>query len=129
MYYRGYHTTPEGKYIFDAIKLNINKYRLTTNTNLCDNNSKISLLEIEKLLSKLYLLESPYEIREGVRYYRNTTILVSESMKFAVIDEENNRNIYDSMSECAKYLKISRKKIKQCLSTGETYKGYVFVIV
>ena len=129
IYYRGYHTTLEGKYLFDAIKLHINKYRLTTNTNLCDNNSKISLLEIEKLLSKLYLLESPYEIREGVRYYRNTTRLVSESIKFAVIDQKNNRNIYDSMSECAKDLKISRKKIKECLSTGETYRGYVFVIV
>ena len=33
------------------------------------------------------------------------------------------------MSECAKDLKISRKKIKECLSTGETYRGYVFVIV
>lgn len=141
IYYKGYHTTLEGKYLFDAIKLHINKYRLTTNTNLCDNNSKISLFppgsrspgsrseEIEKLLSKLYLLESPYEIREGVRYYRNTTRLVSESIKFAVIDEKNNRNIYDSMSECAKDLKISRKKIKECLSTGETYRGYVFVIV
>jgi len=131
IYYKGYHTTLEGKYLFDAIKLHINKYRLTTNTAkpLCDNDSKISLLEIEKLLSKLYLLESPYEVREGVRYYRNTTRLVSESIKFAVIDEKNNRNIYDSMSECAKDLKISRKKIKECLSTGETYRGYVFVIV
>jgi len=129
IYYKGYHTILEGKSLFDAIKLHINKYRLTTNTNLCDNDSKISLLEIEKLLSKLYLLESPYEIREGVRYYRNTTRLVSESIKFAVIDEKNNRNIYDSMSECAKDLKISRKKIKECLSTGETYRGYVFVIV
>jgi hypothetical protein len=129
IYYKGYHTTLEGKYLFDAIKLHINKYRLTTNTNLCDNNSKISLLEIDKLLSKLYLLESPYEIREGIRYYRNTTRLVSESIKFAVIDQKNNRNIYDSMSECAKDLKISRKKIKECLSTGETYRGYVFVIV
>lgn len=33
------------------------------------------------------------------------------------------------MSECAKDLKISRKKIKECLSTGDTHNGYVFVIV
>jgi hypothetical protein len=129
IYYRGYHTTLEGKYLFDVIKLHINKYRLTTNTNLYENKNRISLVEIDKLLSKLYLMESPYEIKQGVRYYRNTTRLISESLKIAVIDKENNRNIYDSMSECAKNLQISRKKIKECLSTGETYKGYVFVIV
>ena len=124
LYYKGYHTILEGKYIFDAIKLHINKYRLTTNTNLSDN---ISLLEVERLISKLYLQESPYEVIKGVRYYRNTTRLVSESVKIVVIDEKNNRNIYDSITECAKDLKISRKKIKGCLSTGEIYKGYVFV--
>ena len=34
IYYRGYHTTLEGKFVFDAIKLYMNKYRLTTNLNL-----------------------------------------------------------------------------------------------
>ncbi len=131
IYYRGYHTILEGKYLFDAIKLHMNKYRLNTNTHLgaTENKNWVSLLEIDKLLSKLYLLESPYEIKEGVRYYRNTTRLVSESLKIATIDEENNTNIYASMAECAKDLKISRKKIKECLSSGETYKGYNFVIV
>jgi hypothetical protein len=129
IYYKGYHTTLEGKHLFDAIKLHINKYRLTTNTNLYENENRISLLEIDKLLSKLYLMESPYEVKEGIRYYRNTTRLISESTKIAAIDKENNRNIYDSMSECAKNLQISRKKIKECLSSGETYKGYVFVIL
>ena len=126
LYYKGYHTTLEGKYIFDAIKLYINKYRLTTNTNLSE---KISLSEVDKLISKLYLQESPYVVIKGLRYYRNTTKLISESVKIAVIDEKNNRNIYDSISECAKDLKISRNKIKDCLSTGEIYKGYIFVIV
>lgn len=74
-------------------------------------------------------MESPYEIKEGIRYHRNTTRLVSDSIKITAIDIENNRSIYDSISECAKDLKISRKKIRECLSTGETYNGYVFVIV
>lgn len=85
LYYKGYHTTLEGKYIFDAIKLHINKYRLTTNTNLSE---KISLSEVDRLISKLYLQESPYEVRKGVRYYRNTTKLISESIKIAVIDKK-----------------------------------------
>lgn len=129
IYYKGYHTTLEGKYLFDAIKLHMNKYRLTTNINLHENKNPTSLLEVDKLLSKLYLMESPYETKEGIRYLRNTTRLVSESIKIAAIDKENNRNIYDSMSECAKDLQISRKKVKECLSTGEAYKGYVFVIL
>lgn len=129
IYYKGYHTTLEGKYLFDAIKHHMNKYRLTTNTNLSENKNRISLLEIDKLLSKLYLTESPYEIKEGIRYYRNTTKLVSESVKITAIDKENNRKIYESMTECAKDLRISRKKIKECLSTGDSYNGYVFVLV
>jgi heme/copper-type cytochrome/quinol oxidase subunit 3 len=129
IYYKGYHTILEGKYIFDAIKLHINKYRLTTNTNLYEDKNRISLLEIDKLLSKLYLIESPYETKEGIRYYRNTTRLVSESVKITAIDKKNNKKIYESMSECAKDLKISRKKIKECLNTGDAYIGYVFVLV
>lgn len=129
MYYKGYHTTLEGKYIFDAIKLHINKYRLTTNTNLLKNVERVSISEIENLLFKLYLSDSPYEIKQGRRYYRNTNRLVSEATKILVLDNNNkNRIIYNSMSECAKNLSISRNKIKHCLNTGESYKGYVFVL-
>ena len=58
IYYKGYHTTLEGKYIFDAIKSSINKYRLTTNSHLLKECPSIA--EINELLSKLYLSESPY---------------------------------------------------------------------
>jgi hypothetical protein len=39
IYYRGYYTILEDRYLFDAIKLYINKYRFTTITNLYNNNS------------------------------------------------------------------------------------------
>ena len=94
IYYRGYHTTLEGKFIFDAIKLHINKYRLTSNINLLKNTKRISIFEIDSLLSKLYLSESPYEIKEGIRYYRNTNKLVSESTSIIVIDNNNNKTTY-----------------------------------
>ena len=96
IYYRGYHTTLEGKFIFDAIKLHINKYRLTSNINLLKNTKRISIFEIDSLLSKLYLSESPYEIKEGIRYYRNTNKLVSESTSIIVIDNNNNKTTYKS---------------------------------
>ena len=129
MYYKGYHTILEGKHIFDAIKLHINKYRLTTNEKLLSNKERFSIIEIEKLLSALYLSDSPYEIRpNGVRCIRNTDKLVSEATKIIVIDSNNNRNFYSSMTECAKALNISRSTIKQCLNTGKSHKGYTFVL-
>lgn len=67
---------------------------MTTNVNLLKNTKRISILEIDSLLSKLYLYESPYEIKEGIRYYRNTNKLVSESTSIIVIDNNNNKNTY-----------------------------------
>ena len=128
IYYKGYHTIPEGKYVFDAIKLHINRYRITTNASLLENMQLISISEIENLLSKLYLIDSPYEIKEGIRHYRNTNKLVSEATSIVVIDSSGNSTIHSSMSECAKNLNIGRSKIKQCLSSGESYKGYKFVL-
>ena len=128
MYYKGYHSTSEGKHIFDAIKLHINKYRLTTNVNLLNNKARISITEIESLLTTLYLSESPYEIKQGIRYIRNTNKLVSEHTKIVAVDVNNNRNTFKSMFECADNLNISRSKIKQYLNTGKSYKGYIFVL-
>jgi len=126
MYYKGYHTLPEGKIIFDLIKSKINKNRLTSNTNL---NNEISILDIESLLHKLSLLDSPYEIKKGIRYYKNTTKLVSEAVNITVINSSNNnRVIYKSISDCAKELQISRRNIRNCLETGKSYKGYSFVL-
>lgn len=128
LYYKGYHTTLEGKEIFDVIKLHINKYRLLTNEKLLKGKKQISIPEIENLLSKLYLSDSPYEVKQGIRYYRNTNKLVSEAIKIIAIDSNNNKNIYKSMSECAESLNISRSTIKQCLITGKNFKGYTFVL-
>ena len=45
IYYKGYHTISEAHYLFNAIKLHINKHRMTTNTNLLDNMQCISIYE------------------------------------------------------------------------------------
>ena len=79
IYYKGYHTILKGKFIFDAIKLHMNKYRLTTNSNLLKDKELISMVEIDSLISKLYLIDSLYEIINNNRYYRNTNKLVSDS--------------------------------------------------
>ena len=127
IYYKGYHTIQEGKDLFDAIKLHMNKYRLTSNTSLLKGVDLITTSEIDNLLSKLYLLESPYEIKQGVRFYRNTNILISEKTNIIAINN-GNRYVYNSMSECAKNTGISRKIIKRCLSSSLPYKDYSFVL-
>lgn len=127
IYYKGYHTILEGKFIFDAIKLHMNKYRLTTNSHLLKDNKLISMVEIDNLISKLYLTESPYEIRDNTRFYRNTNKLVSESTKIIAI-KDNESKMYNSISECAKDINISRKYIKECLISGKSYKDYTFVL-
>lgn len=128
IYYKGYHTIPEGHYLFRAIKLHINKYRLTTNTYLLDNVQRISISEIENLICKLYLIESPYVIIHGARYYRDTDKLVSEGTNLIVIESSGKKTIHPNMTDCAKDLKIGRNKIKHCLISGEAYKGYMFVL-
>jgi hypothetical protein len=107
----------------------MNKFRLTTNTTLLEGKKGISIVEIENLLSALYLSDSPYEIKpSGVRFIRNTDKLVSEAANIVVTDSNNNLDIYNSMSECAKNLKISRSTIKECLITGKSHKGYNFTL-
>ena len=127
IYYKGYHTTVEGKHIFDAIRLHINKYRLTTSVNLLAN-KRISISEVENLLITLYLSDSPYEIKQGIIYYINTSKLVSEATEIIVIYEINNRSTYNSISKCAETLNISKCTISQCLNTGKSYEGYIFVL-
>jgi hypothetical protein len=101
---------------------------LTTNIYLLEGIKHISLFEIENLLVELYKLDSPYVIKDGLRYYRNTNKFVSEATSIIVIDNNDNKTIYNSFSDCAKSLHIGRHKIKHCLNTGESYKGYNFVL-
>ena len=127
LYYKGYHTTLEGKFLFDAIKLYMNKYRLTTNSNLLINKNRISIDKIEGL-TELSLRESPYETRQNRRYYRDTNKLVSLGATKIVAMKDNQMKIYDSISECTRDLNISRKYIKQCINSGKSYKDYTFVL-
>jgi hypothetical protein len=105
----------------------MNKYRLTTNSNLLKDKKLISMVEIDNLISKLYLTDSPYEIKDNNRFYRNTDKLVSESTKIIAI-KDNQSKVYNSISECAKDISISRKYIKECLISGKSYKDYTFVL-
>jgi hypothetical protein len=65
---------PEGKVLNLKINKNMNNYRLSTYHNLALNlrNEKKSVFEIEEEMTKLFIINSPYDNISGIRKYRNT---------------------------------------------------------
>lgn len=125
IYYLGYHLYPEGKALINEIKLNINKFRLTTNKHL--SSLKLSDTSFTSKLNSLFSLPSPYVVEDGLRYIRETGKPVSEKVKIKVT---SNLNVYyfASINECSKVLNIAKKTISKYLSTGENYKNYKFTL-
>ena len=137
----GYHLLPQGKLIINQIKSSWNNKRLTTyikssnaipseNLNVKLNNNKPDNLDgqINKALQALYLVPSPYEIRNGVRFIRGTDNLAryaTQKLKIKVINGFLNKEyFFSSISECGKILELDRTKIKKSILTGEPYKNY-----
>lgn len=129
LYYLGYHLIPEGKLLITEIKNRWNNFRLSTHyLNKKDllNSSSWDNSSFDDRLKNLFLIPSPYEIKNGIRFIRGTNNFVSESLKIISIDNLNNRSIFSSITECSIALKLDRSKIKNCLLTGEVYKNYKF---
>ena len=82
IYYLGYHLLEEGLNLINVIKNNWNDFRLTTYVNKDKlDNSRLSSQEFDRKLKNLFLLPSPYEIKNGVRFLRGTNKLVSQKIK------------------------------------------------
>lgn len=77
--YLGYHLLPLGDEIIKLIKSQMNNFRLSSNLHK-SNSLKIMSSEISFKLKSLYLLDSPYEIKDNFRYWRNTNKLVSQKL-------------------------------------------------
>jgi hypothetical protein len=136
IYYFGYHLIPSGKFLITEIKSRWNNFRLSTNN--LNKKDKVILtylkegannLSFEDKLKNLFLLPSPYEIKNSIRFIRGTNNFVSDSLKIITIDNSNNKTIFSSITECSNALNIDRSKIKNCLITGEIYKNYKFILV
>lgn len=77
---------------------------------------------LEEKLKLLFLKPSPYVVVNGLRYKRETNVLVSESIKIICIDTKlsnNNSRTYSSLTECSVDLNINRSIIKNRLITGD----------
>lgn len=131
IYYNGYHVLPEGKIVFDKIKLTMNKHRLM-------NSQSLSLLvqlsvkdEINSAINKLYNINSPYIIKNGIRYIRDTNNLVPDTNNIIVTVEgvSGIKTIYSNISDCSEQLNIGKKHIKNSLVTNKCYKGYSFSFI
>ena len=122
IYYYGYHTIAEGESLAREITSYLNKLS-THSPNLT---SYQDFNEKYKLLSKI---PSPYTIKEGIRFYRNTLKLVSDKIKIMAYRQDdglNNKFVFSSISECSRILQIERYIIKNHLLSGEIVAGYKF---
>ena len=61
---------------------------------------------------------TPYIIKDGIRFHRDTLNLVSDKIKIVVTDSLNNESVFSSISECSRILQLDRVKIKNCLING-----------
>ena len=121
--YYGYHLMPEGLDIINILKSRMNNFRLLTNVSNIKEEKNI-----DKKLINLLNCPSPYEIKNGIRFIRNTDKLVAEKVKIIAIDKNNNKKIFTSITECSKFFNISKSIIKDRLITGEFFNNYRFTI-
>jgi hypothetical protein len=123
IYYYAYHLLPEGKLLITEIKNNWNNFKLSSHFTLATRNDN----NLEEKFNNLFKLPSPYIIKDGFRFIRNTNNFVSEGLNLSVKDIKNNQIfIFTSITECSNILKIDRKIIKICLFSGEPYKNFEF---
>ena len=125
IYYYGYNTIPEGASLARDLTNHLNKVstnkksRKVISTDL--NLTGIDFFERYNLLSNI---PSPYIIKEGIRFYRNTVKLVCDKNKiiaYRLDDGLNNKFVFSSISECSRILHIERYIIKKYLLNGEIY--------
>jgi hypothetical protein len=121
--YLGYHLLPEGNLLINKIKSRINNFRLSTNTNLT-NDKNISNLDLE--INKVFSMQAPYEIKNGVRLLAGTNKWVPSNTKVIAIDNLGNEIYFDSLSQCSVTLKINKSQIKDCIVKNKTYKNFTF---
>ena len=121
--YYGYHTLLEGIELINLIKSNMNNFRLNNDSNL--NYSENTNL-IEKKWNHLLSLPSPYVIKNGILFIRDTDKLVSKFFKIRVEDTKGKVQYFSSITECSLNLNIPSKRIKNCLISGNPYKSYIF---
>lgn len=124
----GYHRIEEGVNLIEKIKTKLNK--LSTQPNKFKLNTVgggTEFINFELEFKILFSLLSPYEIKNGLRFLRNTNNLVSTGLRISCINHSNKEEqVFSSISNCSEVLKIDRTYIKKYLLNKEKYKNYTF---
>lgn len=122
LYWHGYHTLPQGASLILLLKYRMNNYRLKTDPNY-NGDMVIDPAVIKAVLD----LPAFYEIHNGFRTFSGTTNLVSEDLCILATKEGVTLE-FTSLSTAGKALHIDRTKIKNCILSGTSYKGYLFTV-
>ena len=84
-------------------------------------------MDLELDFKSLLSLTSPYEIKNGLRFLRNTNNLISTGLRILCKNHDNNEEqMFASITKCSEVLKIDRTYIKKYLLNKEKYKSYTF---
>ena len=125
IYYYGYQNISEGASLINIITTHLN--RVSTNkksSKFISTDLNLTRLDFIKKYELLSKIPSPYTIKNGIRFYRNTEKLVSDKIKIVACcmdDASKNEIIFTSISECSRILQIDRYIIKKYLVNGEIY--------
>jgi hypothetical protein len=121
--YYGYHLLSNGIEVINLLKSRLNNFRLSTHSpkdygHFPTPRGEGPVSNIDEKIVNLLSLPSPYEIKNGIRFLRNTDKLVSK--KFIVIDENQNKKVYTSLSEACKIFNLKKFLIKDALFSGKS---------
>jgi len=81
--YYGYQLMPDGLEVINILKSRMNKFRLSTNLSTIKEEKNV-----DAKLINLLNCPSPYEIKNGIRFIRNTDKLVAEKLNIIAIDKK-----------------------------------------
>ena len=125
IYYYGYNTIPEGASLARDLQNHLNKVSNNKkSTKFISTEINFTGLDFNERYNFMSNIPSPYTIKEGIRFYRNTLKLVSDKIKiiaYRLDDGLNNKFVFSSISECSRILHIERYIIKKYLVNGEIY--------
>jgi hypothetical protein len=100
----------------------MNSFRFKTDSVLGDSNTKDL---VQDKLNSLFSIPSPYVERNGILFIRDSEKIISKKFIIKVENTEGKVQYFPSILECSLSLNISRKIIKYCLITGNSYNNYI----
>ncbi len=120
---------PEGLLLINDIKRGLNNFRLSTHSfslSRLSTSDCTSEVPLQIKFHQVFSLPSPYIIKQGQRFIRDTDTFVKDKIGLFVLDEQDNKKFYKSINHCSCSLGISPSVIKKYLILGKPYGKFRF---